>query len=144
MLDIGRVCVKIAGREAGNRCVVVDRIDDNFVLIDGNVRRKKCNVLHLEPLGTVLKIKKGADTKTVLDAMKKEGIEVFERKPKKEKKPLIKPGKEIQKTPAKETKKAEEKPAKKEPKKKSLLGKASGKEPSGKKETSAKAEKKKK
>ena len=134
-MKIGQLCIKIAGRDSGQFCLIVDNIDNNFVLIDGNVRRKKCNVLHLEPLNIILKIKKGADTKTVLDAMKKEGIEVFEKKPKKEKKkPLEKPlGKEIQKTPVKETKKVEEKPAKKEAKKHL-----------GKKEASAKAEKKKK
>ena len=32
-LDIGRVCVKLTGREAGKRCIIVDRIDKNFVLV---------------------------------------------------------------------------------------------------------------
>jgi len=79
MLDIGRVCVKVAGREAGKYCVVVDRIDDKFVLIDGDVRRKRCNISHLEPVDKVIKIKKGADTKTVVELMKKEGIIFKER-----------------------------------------------------------------
>ena len=38
---MGQLCVKIAGRESGKKCVIVDRIDSNYVLIDGNVRRKK-------------------------------------------------------------------------------------------------------
>ena len=47
-LEIGQVCIKTAGREAGLICVVVDKIDENFVLVDGQVRRRKCNVLHLK------------------------------------------------------------------------------------------------
>ncbi|MEM5790964.1 MAG: 50S ribosomal protein L14e, partial [Candidatus Aenigmatarchaeota archaeon] len=34
-LEVGRVCLKIAGREAGKYCVVLKKIDDNFVLITG-------------------------------------------------------------------------------------------------------------
>ena len=55
--EIGRVCVKIAGRDAGRKCVVVEAVDDKFVTVDGNVRRKKVNIKHLEPLADVLEIK---------------------------------------------------------------------------------------
>ena len=110
VLEIGRVCVKIAGRESGKTCVVVDRVNDVFVLIDGNVRRKRCNILHLEPTGKLVKIKAGADTKTVLDAMKKEGLEVVERKQKKEKK-----AKKEEKAEEQETKE-EKRPKVKQPK----------------------------
>ena len=48
MVEIGQLAIKIAGRDGGNFCAIVDKIDDNFVLIDGNVRRKKCNIGHLE------------------------------------------------------------------------------------------------
>ncbi len=82
MMDVGRLCIKTAGRHAGNYCVIVDKVDDNFVLIDGNVPRKKCNIKHLEPLNTVLDIKKGASTDSVHAAMKKESIEVFTKKSK--------------------------------------------------------------
>ncbi|MEW6063174.1 MAG: 50S ribosomal protein L14e [Nanoarchaeota archaeon] len=111
MLDIGRVCVKIAGREAGRYCVVVDRIDDTFVLIDGDVRRKRCNILHLEPVDKIIKIKKGADTKTVVELMKKEGV-AFKKRPKIDrKKKEIKDGKKEIKS--KKIKKPEKKEAKK-------------------------------
>ncbi len=30
-VEVGRVCMKLAGREAGKKCVVVDVIDKNFV-----------------------------------------------------------------------------------------------------------------
>jgi len=82
MMEIGRVCVKIAGRGAGNHCVIVDVIDNNFVIIDGNVLRKRCNVRHLEPLNIVLKIKKGASTDSVHEAMKSESIKVLAKKSK--------------------------------------------------------------
>ena len=82
MMDIGRLCIKIAGRNAGKYCVIVDKVDDNFVLIDGNVKRKKCNINHLEPLDKVLEIKKGASTASVHEAMKKERIKVITTKPK--------------------------------------------------------------
>lgn len=113
MIEIGRVCVKIAGRDARNYCVVIDRIDDNYALIDGNVRRKKCNILHLEPTGKIIKIKKNADTKTVLEMMKKEGIEIIKKGARREKKKQAKKSRIQEKKPAeekkKEVKKVEEK-----------------------------------
>ena len=49
-IEKGRVCVKIAGRETGKKCVIVDVIDENFVEIVGNeVKNKRCNIKHLEP-----------------------------------------------------------------------------------------------
>ena len=84
---IGQLCVKIAGRESGKKCVIVDKIDSIYVLIDGNLRRKKCNIIHLEFLNRKLDIKKGASTAEVHKAMEKEGIKVIKLKPKKETKP---------------------------------------------------------
>ena len=40
---VGRLCVKLAGSESGRHCIIVDIIDDNSVIIDGNVKRRKCN-----------------------------------------------------------------------------------------------------
>ena len=82
-MEIGRVCVKLAGRDAGNVAVVVDNIDDKFVLIDGNVRRRKCNIMHLEPLDDVLKIKKNASHADVVSEFKKLKLETWSTKPKK-------------------------------------------------------------
>lgn len=76
MLSVGRLCVKTAGRDAMMHCVVVEEIDNNYVLVDGNTRRKKVNKTHLEPLAKVLEIKSGADSKTVRDALEKAGIEL--------------------------------------------------------------------
>lgn len=83
MFEIGRMCIKIAGRDAGLKCVVVDIIDDTFVLIDGQTRRRKCNVKHLEPLKEVVKLKKNASRSTVFEEFKKLKIDVKETKPKK-------------------------------------------------------------
>ena len=83
IFDIGTVCVKLAGRDAGKRCVIVDTIDDSFVLIDGQTRRRKCNVLHLEPTKQKLSIAKGADSSAGKSALKTIGVEVVDVKSKK-------------------------------------------------------------
>ena len=60
IIDVGRVCVKKTGRESGNECVVVEVIDQNFVLITGpKTKRRRCNIKHLEPTGKTFDIKKG-------------------------------------------------------------------------------------
>lgn len=87
MFEVGRVCLKIAGREAGRYCVIVSKIDDNFVTVTGprnltDVKRRRCNVNHLEPILDVLKIKADANDDAVLKAyqeanlMKKLNLEV--------------------------------------------------------------------
>ena len=73
MFDIGRLCIKTAGREAGKYCVVLSKIDDNFVLVTGprsltQVKRRKCNILHLEPLKETLNIKADASDDEVMKA----------------------------------------------------------------------------
>jgi large subunit ribosomal protein L14e len=83
MIEIGRLCMKIAGRDAGKKCVVVDVLDKNYVLVDGEVRRKKCNMKHLEPLKETLKIKKGESHESVVKEFKKLGIQLKITKPKK-------------------------------------------------------------
>ncbi len=77
---IGRVCVKLTGREAGKYCVIVNQLDDNFVLIDGNIRRRKCNIDHLEFTDKILNLKKDASTSEVLDAMSKSGLKIVKVK----------------------------------------------------------------
>ena len=70
--DIGRVCVKTMGREAGNYCVIVDVIDKNYVIIDGlKVRRRRANFNHVEPTTDMVESKKGADHQAVEAAIKK-------------------------------------------------------------------------
>lgn len=117
MIEIGRLCMKIAGRDAGHLALIIDVIDDKFVLIDGNVRRKKCNIKHLEPLDKKFKIKSKATTKEVQDVMQKEGLKVIIKKgpKKKEEKKETKP-----KKTAKKTKVTTKKPVKKQATKKKV------------------------
>ncbi|MCK4327826.1 MAG: 50S ribosomal protein L14e [Candidatus Diapherotrites archaeon] len=70
LFDVGRVCEKTTGREKGKKCVIVNVIDQNFVLVDGETKRKRVNVSHLKPLDQVVKIKKGAKTEEVKAALK--------------------------------------------------------------------------
>lgn len=80
MYEVGRVCIKIAGRDAGNLAVVVEKKEKNYVVIDGNVRRRKCNVSHLEPTKDIIKIKKAASTSEVKKAMTSAKLKVKEIK----------------------------------------------------------------
>ncbi len=78
-LDIGRVCIKTAGREAGKYCAVIKKEDDNFFIVTGpkaltGVKRRRCNVEHLEPTQYLLKIKEDAPEKDVIDAFEKAGV----------------------------------------------------------------------
>ncbi len=78
-LDIGRVCIKTAGREAGKYCAVIKKEDDNFFIVTGpkaltGVKRRRCNVEHLEPTQYLLKIKEDAPEKDVMDAFEKAGV----------------------------------------------------------------------
>ena len=81
MIEVGRVCVKIAGRDAGLKCVVVEDLGKSLVLIDGQTRRRKCNIFHLEPLAQKLDISKGASHEQVVKAFKAIDVEIVERKP---------------------------------------------------------------
>ena len=73
-IEVGRVCVKLNGRETGQNCVIVDVIDKNFVLVTGpkklsGVRRRRTNVKHLEPTEDTIDIKKGASDDDVAKAI---------------------------------------------------------------------------
>jgi len=74
--DIGRLCVKTIGREAGYYCVIVDIIDKNYLLIDGmKVRRRRVNYKHIEPIAETIELKKGANHEDVEAAIKKAKLE---------------------------------------------------------------------
>lgn len=70
-MEIGMTCVKLAGREAGEKVVVVDSVDKNFVIVAGpNVNRRRCNLRHLKPLGKLLDIKQGASDGEINKALR--------------------------------------------------------------------------
>ena len=99
MLDIiGRACVKTTGRDAGKTVVIVDVLEGNFVLIDGQVKRRRCNIEHLEPLTFTLTLKKNAPHDEVVEAFKKVNINIAARKSK-AKKERPKPQRSIKKEP---------------------------------------------
>ncbi|MFX0041341.1 MAG: 50S ribosomal protein L14e [Candidatus Hodarchaeota archaeon] len=69
--DIGRICLKTMGREAGYYCVIVDVIDKNYLLIDGlKTRRRRVNYKHIEPIADTIDIKKGATHEEIEAAIK--------------------------------------------------------------------------
>lgn len=73
-IEVGRVCVKIAGREAGRKCVVLDVIDKNFALVTGppkvtGIKRRRVNVNHIEPTEMKIDIKRGATDEEVTQAL---------------------------------------------------------------------------
>jgi large subunit ribosomal protein L14e len=75
-IEVGRICVKLSGREAGKKCVVVDVIDKNFALVTGpkevtGIRRRRTNVDHLEPTPESIELKKGAADDEVEKALSK-------------------------------------------------------------------------
>lgn len=79
VFDIGRICIKTMGREAGRKCVVVDIINENFVLVTGpknisGVKRRRANVKHLEPTPIKININKGASDDEVLKALEQAGL----------------------------------------------------------------------
>ena len=76
---MGRMCVKVAGREAGKICCIVKKLDQNFVLVTGPrdvtaVKRRKCNIAHLEPLLETVKIPPEASDAEVLKAYQEAGL----------------------------------------------------------------------
>jgi len=75
-IEVGRICIKTAGRELGGKCVIVDVIDNNYVLVTGpeslsGVRRRRTNVRHIEPTRDKVDLKKGATDDEVLKALEK-------------------------------------------------------------------------
>lgn len=86
VIEVGRICVKTRGREAGRKCVIVDIIDENFVVITGpkslsGVRRRRVNIDHIEILDRKIEISKGASDEEVLRAIQQSGLEEFMREP---------------------------------------------------------------
>ena len=77
-IEIGRVCAKLSGREAGRKCVIVDVVDKSFVLITGpktvsGVKRRRANINHVEPLQYKIDINRGASDEEVEEALKVAG-----------------------------------------------------------------------
>ncbi len=81
-IQIGRVIVKTNGREAGKKGVIIDVINQNYVLVAGpksltGVRRRKCNIRHIEPTDKVLSLKRDASDEDVLAAVEEADLKKF-------------------------------------------------------------------
>ena len=73
-IEVGRICVKTFGREAGRKCVIVDLVDKNFVLITGpkevtGIKRRRANISHIEPTNDKIDIERGASDEEVAKAL---------------------------------------------------------------------------
>src|SRR3989344_4132539 len=85
-VEIGRLCVKLAGRDAGSAGLIVELMDKNFVVVDGNTRRKRVNIDHLELLSQRADIKHGASHEEVIKALEGLGVAAEKKAPAKAKK----------------------------------------------------------
>jgi len=77
-IEVGRVCVKVAGRESGRKCVIVDVMDKSFVLVTGpkkvtGVKRGRANINHVAPLEDTIQIKRGASDEEVTQMLEAAG-----------------------------------------------------------------------
>lgn len=77
-VEVGRICVKVVGREAGRKCVIVDLIDKNFVLLTGpkevtGIKRRRVNISHIEPTGEKIKLDRGATDEDVAQVLETAG-----------------------------------------------------------------------
>lgn len=76
-IDVGRVCVKLSGREAGKKCIVVDVVDKNFVLITGpkqlnGLKRRRVNVNHIEPTERKVNLRRGETDEELMKVLDEE------------------------------------------------------------------------
>ena len=81
-LEIGQLVIKTAGRDAGKIGVIVD-IEKNTVILDGQTRRKKCNIAHIVTLDKKIKIKPNASHDVIKKELKLLNIEIKEKQEKK-------------------------------------------------------------
>lgn len=69
LIEIGRVCIKKHGRDAGCKAAITKVVDQNFVMIVTSVRTKerRCNVSHLEFLSEKVDIKNNGQLAKALE-----------------------------------------------------------------------------
>jgi large subunit ribosomal protein L14e len=77
-IEVGRICVKQAGRENAKKCVVIDVMDKSFVLVTGpkkvtGIKRRRVNINHVMPLQDKIDVKRGASDEEVAQALEAAG-----------------------------------------------------------------------
>jgi large subunit ribosomal protein L14e len=84
VLELGRVCMKLAGREAGKYCVVVkaagkSKDEKSYVTVTGprlltGIKRRRSNIDHLKATEYKLEVKENATDEEVVSAYEKAGV----------------------------------------------------------------------
>ena len=79
MIEVGRVCLKNTGREAGKYCVVLKKVNESFVSVTGprlltGVKRRRCNVDHLNSTEYKVEIKEDSNDEEIMAAMEKQSL----------------------------------------------------------------------
>jgi large subunit ribosomal protein L14e len=77
-IEVGRICVKLYGREAGRKCVITEVADKSFVSVTGpksvtGVRRRRVNINHIELTQDKIDIKREATDEEVAECLKASG-----------------------------------------------------------------------
>jgi large subunit ribosomal protein L14e len=77
-LEVGRICVKQAGREVGKKCVMIDVMDKSFILVTGpkkitGIKRRRVNINHVMPLEDKIEVKRGASDDEVTQVLEAAG-----------------------------------------------------------------------
>ena len=116
-IEVGRLVIKTAGRDANKIGAIVDILGSHEVLIDGQVRRRKSNIAHIETLDKMIKIKAKAPTEMVLKEL--EAINIFVKKSKPKEKKEKPERKKLEKV--KQEKPKEKVAKKKSPKKETII-----------------------
>jgi large subunit ribosomal protein L14e len=77
-IEVGRICIKQAGRENGKKCVVIDVMDKSFILITGpkkitGIKRRRVNINHVMPTQEKIDVKRGASDDEVAQTLEAAG-----------------------------------------------------------------------
>ncbi|MEM0440259.1 MAG: 50S ribosomal protein L14e [Candidatus Caldarchaeum sp.] len=79
---VGRIVMKVRGRDAGRKGVVVSVFSGGFVLVTGpksltGLRRKRVNIIHILPTPYKIEISKDASDEEVTKAIKEANLEKY-------------------------------------------------------------------
>lgn len=77
-IEVGRICIKQAGRENGKKCVIIDIMDKSFILVTGpkkitGIKRRRTNINHVTPTQEKIDIKRGASDDEVAQTLETAG-----------------------------------------------------------------------
>ncbi len=82
IVQVGSICIKNKGREKGSKCVIVDIVDNKYVLVTGpkkitGVKRRRANILHLDLTDKSIEVSKGASDEEVEKKLLESGLLEF-------------------------------------------------------------------